>query len=511
MRVLRIAALALVATTAVSVVAAGRAAAQETPSDSALTVGHFFDARSGQQSPDLTRRIGRSSTPAAGSTRSRTGTSQRSGSCAPMARTTGCSPKSNPTPAMVSRTGTRIAYLADGDPKGAQIYMRSGRRANRAPRRAPHLTESPSDIKMVARREVDRLHQLRPQAGRLGDRHAQKPPDSARTGPWPRASSNRCTSRKGRRGFQDAPAPATSSSSRSTADPARQLTSGDWNVGARLDGLSMRHGHVGLDARWQDDHRPKGSMIRKATTASRSPISTRSMSPSRHHPHALTAEHGYWRSPSVSPDGRHVAYIGFPTTEQTNRTSNIYVMDIDSSHAHPAHRHVRSRRRLAPLSARRHRRVLRGRGPRVEQHSTSRQQAGGRPDSAPLPPVPMVVIARLDLQHRHRRHHARHRPASAGGRPPRSACENHGGRSSSPHVSEAAPLPHPPRRPRGDQLPRRAAAPIQGWVIKPPGFDPSKRSTRSSWRSTADRTRNTMSRSTSCIRTSRPITTSSSS
>ena len=75
-------------------------------------------------------------------------------------------------------------------------------------------------------------------------------------------------------------------------------------------------------------------MTRKATTAS-SVANLYAVDVATGATHALTTEPGYWRTPAISPDGRHVAYIGFPTTDQTYRTSNIYVMDIDGSHAHP--------------------------------------------------------------------------------------------------------------------------------------------------------------------------------
>ena len=44
-------------------------------------------------------------------------------------------------------------------------------------------------------------------------------------------------------------------------------------------------------------------------------------------PTALTERNGPDRAPAVSPDGRHIAYLGFEDTVQTYRTTNLYVMD----------------------------------------------------------------------------------------------------------------------------------------------------------------------------------------
>lgn len=46
---------------------------------------------------------------------------------------------------------------------------------------------------------------------------------------------------------------------------------------------------------------------------------------------ALTSRNGPDRSPAVSPDGRHIAYVGFEDKMQTYQVSRLYVMNADGS------------------------------------------------------------------------------------------------------------------------------------------------------------------------------------
>jgi dipeptidyl aminopeptidase/acylaminoacyl peptidase len=45
----------------------------------------------------------------------------------------------------------------------------------------------------------------------------------------------------------------------------------------------------------------------------------------------LTREKGTWTNPEVSPDGRLIAFTGYPFTKQTYKTSELFVMGIDGS------------------------------------------------------------------------------------------------------------------------------------------------------------------------------------
>jgi dipeptidyl aminopeptidase/acylaminoacyl peptidase len=45
----------------------------------------------------------------------------------------------------------------------------------------------------------------------------------------------------------------------------------------------------------------------------------------------LTPERGTWRHPVISPDGRWIAFTGYPFTPQTYRAAELYVMAMDGS------------------------------------------------------------------------------------------------------------------------------------------------------------------------------------
>src|SRR4029079_18404187 len=110
----------------------------------------------------------------------------------------------------------------------------------------------------------------------------------------------------------------------------RQLTSGNWNVGARFDGLAggagwdLMPGGKGIvfdgimDPDWDMKYRDSDlNVVDLATGATRK----------------LTTQRGTWTSPVVSPDGQWIAYRGYPWVKQTYRVADLYVMHVDGSGA----------------------------------------------------------------------------------------------------------------------------------------------------------------------------------
>ena len=107
---------------------------------------------------------------------------------------------------------------------------------------------------------------------------------------------------------------------------ARQLTEGDWNVGAQFDGLfngavlswTPDSQHILFDGWMESD----GDDIYR-----RSHIYTVSIEDAEIR--QLTSTTGFWTSPQVSGDGRMVAYMGYPASNVTYEMPRVQVMNID--------------------------------------------------------------------------------------------------------------------------------------------------------------------------------------
>ena len=301
-----------------------RAAAQETPSDTLLTVGHYFDLEGvsdPQISPDgsqivYTRRW-------VDKLNDKYETSlwiMHADGSHNRVLTKGSNPQWSPD-------GTRIAYLADGEPKGTQVFVRwvDG---DAGATQITRVTESPADLKWSPDGKAVGFSMFVPKPP-VWNIDMPKPPDSAKWTKAPRLVES-LHFREDRKGFQDA-GYRHLFVVQTDGGPAREITSGDWNVGTRFDALS---GPVGWDWTpngrtivvdgWADadgDYRYQDGKIYAVDAASGAQ-------------RALTTEPGYWRQPTVSPDGKWIAYVGFPKTDQTYRTSGLYVMSIDGSGAH---------------------------------------------------------------------------------------------------------------------------------------------------------------------------------
>jgi dipeptidyl aminopeptidase/acylaminoacyl peptidase len=308
------------ATTVVSLLA------QETPSDTLLTVGHYFDlegADDPQISPDgsqivYTRRW-------VNKLEDRYETTlwiMRADGSHARVFTKGASPRWSPD-------GTRIAYLADGEPKGTQLFVRWVEGDPGPTQLTREDAESEiSDIRWAPDGQSIGFTMF---AGKKAEWNVDlpKPPDAAKWTGAPRVVET-LHFREDRRGFMEEGYRHLYVVQLS-GGPARQITHGDWNVGARFDALSgsvgwdwtpdgrtiVFDGWTGLD----DDYRFRESAINAVDVA------TGVM-------HTLTHDAGVWSQPAVSPDGRRIAYIGYAATKQTYHTIDLYVMNVDGSGAH---------------------------------------------------------------------------------------------------------------------------------------------------------------------------------
>ncbi len=226
-----------------------------------------------------------------------------------------------------SPDGTRILYLAQGEPKGSQVYVRwmDAEGASSQITRIEHAPRNPEwspDGKSIA------FVSVVPDKGSW-DIDMPAPPEGAEWTKAPRVV-DQLHYRQDRVGFTD---PGFVHLFAVTADAGtpRELTSGDWNVGARFDGLFSG---AGFD--WTPDSRSivfdglRGSEGDDAYLESHIyavDITSKEIS-------QLTARPGYWAGPTVSPDGRTIAFAGFDSTGYTYTLSRLQLMGIDGPVAH---------------------------------------------------------------------------------------------------------------------------------------------------------------------------------
>ncbi len=155
-----------------------------------------------------------------------------------------------------------------------------------------------------------------------------KPPEGAEWSEPPRIL-NRLHYRQDKLGFTDPGfshlfvVPAESGT-------GRQLTEGEWNVGALWDGLSD-----GAGLSWMPDSNhivfdglndPEGDLVFRESNIYSINVATKEIE-------QLTSEPGFWMGPIVSSNGRQIAYTGHEESNVTYEMLQLYVMDADGSNA----------------------------------------------------------------------------------------------------------------------------------------------------------------------------------
>jgi dipeptidyl aminopeptidase/acylaminoacyl peptidase len=109
----------------------------------------------------------------------------------------------------------------------------------------------------------------------------------------------------------------------SDGGPARQLTHGDFDHDGPAvftpDGKSLL---ISANRRADAEYEPLDSEIYKVDLADGAI-------------HALTDRRGPDANPAVSPDGRHIAYLGFDDKRVGYQTTQLYVMDADGGNSRP--------------------------------------------------------------------------------------------------------------------------------------------------------------------------------
>src|SRR6266704_1625387 len=223
-----------------------------------------------------------------------------------------------------SADGTRILYLADGEPKGTQIFVR-WMDAEGASSQVTRLTETPTDAKWAPDGKAIAFVMLVPDSTPWSI-SLPKPPEGAKWTPAPRVVDD-LHYRQDKVGFMQQGfthlflVPADGGT-------ARALTSGRWHVGARFDGLTLGAGY---------DWTPDGRTIvfdglRDSTWDRQYQVSRLyALDVASGAIRTLVSRPGFWADPTVSPDGRTVAFTGSDSSEHTHRTSDLYAIGIDGS------------------------------------------------------------------------------------------------------------------------------------------------------------------------------------
>ena len=302
--------------------------AQEVPSDTLLTVDHFLDMeRVGgpQISPDGSQVVFTRSRvdKMADRWQSELWVMNADGSCKRFL-TKGSGPRWSPD-------GTRIAYLAPGDPGGAQIFVRwmdaegATSQVTRVQEALAGMTWSPDGgslafVMLVAQQET-------------WDISMPAAPDGATWTEAPRMVTTR-NFRQDRVGFIKEGFTHLFSVPADGGTP-RQITHGDWNVGARFSGITF-----GTSIAWAPDGR---SIVIDGLMAEDTPdrygeAYLYAVDVASGDVRQLTSRKGNWTGPAVSPDGQLVAFTGQDALEQTYHVSDLYVVGFDG----------RNVRRIAP-------------------------------------------------------------------------------------------------------------------------------------------------------------------
>jgi dipeptidyl aminopeptidase/acylaminoacyl peptidase len=225
-----------------------------------------------------------------------------------------------------SPDGTRLAYLAEGEPRGTQVWVRY-MDAEGASSQITHTDQGPADIKWSPDGKSIGFSMFVPSPRTWKIDMPEAPKGAHWTAP-PRYETS-LHFKQDRVGFME------SGNRHLFVVPAdggtpRQVTKGNWSVGSRFDALD---GAVGWD--WTPDSR---TIVFDGLADSTADLNYRNsniyaVDLATGAMRRLTSQDGAWSGPAVSPDGRRIAYRGYTQVKDSYHASELYVMNADGSGA----------------------------------------------------------------------------------------------------------------------------------------------------------------------------------
>ena len=223
-----------------------------------------------------------------------------------------------------SPDGTRIAFVGEGEPSGTQLFVRY-MDAEGATSQVTRVSEPIGDLGWSPDGKWIGFSMFVPKENTWKiDMPAA--PAGAKWTPAPKYVTD-LHYRQDRRGF-DRPGYTHLFIAPSDGGTARALTSGEWNVGSRFDGQAG-----GVSWAWAPDGRTVYvvGMNDKSADMNYRNSNIYSVDVATATARRVNAQDGAWNGVSVSPDGRRIAFQGFPSTKASYQASEIYVMNADGS------------------------------------------------------------------------------------------------------------------------------------------------------------------------------------